>query len=63
MFHIQVSRAAEAFLLLTDDHEALGLDPAEPPAVDPELFEALVDLRALQRQGEEADAPPFHLPG
>ena len=57
MFHVEVSRASEAFLLLTDDREALvemlearpdredgalealGLDPAEPPVVEPELFE------------------------
>ena len=82
LFHVEVSRAAEAFLMLTDDREALvemlearpgreegalealGLDSAEPPAVDPELFEALAaDWRALQRQGEEAGALPFHLPG
>ncbi len=44
--------------------EALGLDPAEPPVVEPELFEALAaDWRALQRQGEEAGTPPFLLPG
>ena len=82
MFHVEVSRAAEAFLLLTDDREALvemlearpgreegalealGLDPAVPPVVEPELFEALAaDWRGLQRRGEEADTPPFHLPG
>ena len=83
MFHVAVSWAAKAFLLLTDDREALveilearpgreegvlealGLDPAKPPAVQPELFEALAlqDWRALQRQGEEAGAPPFQLPG
>ncbi len=44
--------------------EALGLDPAEPPVVEPELFEALAaDWRTLQRQGEETDTPPFLLPG
>ncbi len=44
--------------------EALGLDPAALPVVEPELFEALVtDWRALQRQGEEAGTPPFLLPG
>ena len=44
--------------------EALGLDPAEPPVVEPELFEALAaDWRALQRQGGEAGTPPFLLPG
>ena len=82
LFHVQVSRAAEAFLLLTDDREALvkmlearsgreegapeapGLDPTMPPAVEPELFKALAtDWRTLQRQGEEAGAPPYSLPG
>ena len=82
MFHVEVSRASESFLLLTDDREALvemlearpdredgalealGLDPAEPPVVEQELFEALAaDWRTLQRQGEETDTPPFLLPG
>ena len=82
MFHVEVSRAAEAFLLLTDDREALvemlearpdreegalealGLDPAEPPVVEPELFEALAaDWRALRGQAGETDAQPFSLPG
>ena len=82
LFHVEVSRASEAFLLLTDDREALiemletrpdredgalealGLDPAEPSVVEPELFEALVaDWRELQRRGEETDALPFLLPG
>ena len=44
--------------------EALGLDPAEPPVVEPELFEALAaDWRTLQRRGEETGTPPFLLPG
>ncbi len=82
MFHVEVSRASESFLLLTDDREALvemlearpdredgalealGLDPAALPVVEPELFEALAaDWRTLQRQGEETDTPPFLLPG
>ena len=82
MFHVEVSRAAEAFLLLTDDREALvemlearpgreegalealGLDPAEPPVVEPELFEVLAaDWRALRGQAGETDAQPFSLPG
>ena len=82
MFHVEVSRASEAFQLLTDDREALvemlearpdredgalealGLDPAEPPVVEPELFEAMVTgWRALRRRGEEAGTPPFLLPG
>ena len=82
MFHVEVSRAAEAFLLLTDDREALvemlearpdreegalealGLDPAEPPVVEPELFEALAaDWRALRGRAGETGAQPFSLPG
>ena len=82
MFHVEVSRAAEAFLLLTDDREALvemlearpgreegalealGLDPAEPPVVEPELFEALAaDWRALRERGEEEGTTPFFLSG
>ena len=83
MFHVEVSRASEAFLLLTDDREALvemleahrpdrddgalealGLDPAKPPVVEPELFETLVaDWRALQGPSEETGALPFFLPG
>ncbi len=44
--------------------EALGLDPAVMPVVEPELFEALAaDWRALQRRGEETGMPPFLLPG
>ena len=82
MFHVEVSRAAEAFLLLTDDREALvemlearpgreegalealGLDPAGPPVVEPELFEALVtDWRALRGQAGETGVLPSSLPG
>ena len=82
MFHVEVSRASEAFLLLTDDREALvemlearpdredgalealGLDPAALPVVEPELFEALAaDWRSLQRQAGETGGLPFLLPG
>ena len=83
MFHVEVSRASEAFLLLTDDREALvemlearrpdredgalealGLDPATPPVVEPELFETLVaDWRALQGPSDETGALPFFRPG
>ena len=82
LFHVEVSRASEAFLLLTDDRdaliellesrpdredgalEALGLDPAEPPVVDPELFAALAaDWRALRARGEEEGTAPFFLAG
>ena len=80
LFHVEVSRAAEAFVLLTDDREALiellegragredgalealGLDPAEIPVVDPEVFAALAaDWRTLQRAGGETG--PFLVPG
>ena len=82
MFHVEVSRASESFLLLTDDREALvemlearpdredgalealGLDPAALPVVEPELFEALAaDWRTLQRQAGETGGLPFLLPG
>ena len=82
LFHVELSRASDAFLLLTDDREALvellearegsedgalealGIDPAAIPAVDPEMFAALSgDWRALQRQAGEADTLPFFLPG
>ncbi|MYE60401.1 MAG: relaxase domain-containing protein [Alphaproteobacteria bacterium] len=82
LFHVELSRASESFLLLTDDREALvemleahpdreegalealGLDPAEPPAVEPELFEALVaDWRGLEEQAFDTDAAPASLPG
>ena len=59
LLHVELSRVSEAFLLLTDDREALverleahdgsedgalealGIDLAEPPVVDPEVFAAL----------------------
>ncbi|MYE00495.1 MAG: AAA family ATPase, partial [Alphaproteobacteria bacterium] len=82
LFHVELSRASESFLLLTDDREALvemleahpdreegalealGLDPAEPPVVEPELFEALVaDWRGLEEQAYDTDAAPASLPG
>ena len=44
--------------------EALGVDPAEIPAVDLEVFADLAeDWRALQRRAEETSALPFFLPG
>ncbi len=82
LFHVELSRVSEAFLLLTDDREALvelleardgsedgalealGMDPAEPPLVDPEVFAALAeDWRALLQEGEETNTVPFFLPG
>ena len=82
LFHVELSRASESFLLLTDDREALaemleahpdreegalealGLDPAAPPVVEPELFEALVaDWRGLEEQAFDTDAAPASLPG
>ena len=82
LFHVELSRVAEAFLLLTDDRkalvelleahdgsedgtlEALGIDLAEPPVVDPEEFAALAqDWRALLQEGEETNTIPFFLPG
>ena len=79
---MELSRVSEAFLLLTDDREALierlevhdgsgdgalealGMDPAEPPAVDPEVFAALAeDWRALLQEGEETNTVAFFLPG
>ena len=81
LFHVELSRASESFLLLTDDREALvemleahpdreegalealGLDPAEPPVVEPELFGALVaDWRELEEQAFDTDAAPASLP-
>ena len=69
LFHVELSRVSEAFLLLTDDREALvellegrdgsedgalealGMDPAETPVVDPEAFAALAeDWRAVLRE-------------
>ena len=44
--------------------EALGVDPAQIPAVDPELFADLTeDWRTLQRRAEETNTLPFSLPG
>ena len=44
--------------------EALGVDPAEPPAVDPDVLADLADdWRALRRRAEETDTLPFFLPG
>ena len=82
LFHVELSRVSEAFLLLTDDREALierleaqdwsedgalealGIDPSEPPVVDPEEFAALAaDWRALLQEGEETNTVPFFLPG
>ena len=82
LFHVELSRASEAFLLLTDDREALvellearegseegalealGIDPTEIPAVDPDAFADLAqDWRALQRRAGEANTLPFFLPG
>ncbi|MDE3260991.1 MAG: relaxase domain-containing protein [Acidobacteriota bacterium] len=82
LFHVELSRASDAFLLLTDDREALaellearegseegalealGVDPAATPAVDPEVFATLAqDWRALQRRAGEANTLPFFLPG
>ena len=82
LFHVALSRVSEAFLLLTDDREALvelleahdgsedgalealGMDPAEPPVVDPEAFAALAeDWRAILQEGEETNTGPFFLPG
>ena len=44
--------------------EALGVDPAQIPAVDLEVFAALSeDWKGLRRQAEETNAIPFFLPG
>ena len=82
LFHVELSRVSDKFLLLTDDREALiellearpgledgalealGVDPAEIPAVDLEVFAALAeDWKALRQQAEETDTIPFFLPG
>ena len=82
LFHVELSRVSESFLLLTDDREALvellegravmedgalealGVDPAEIPAVDLEVFAALAeDWKALRQQAEETATIPFFLPG
>ncbi len=82
LFHVELSRAADDFLLLTDDREALvallearpgidegalealGMDPASIPAVDPEVFAGLArDWRALRQEAGETKTIPFFLPG
>ena len=82
LFHVEISRVRDAFLLLTDDREALiekletgggdgdgalealGIDPAAAPAVDPDTFAALTrDWRALAARAGAADTLPFFLPG
>ena len=82
LFHVELSRASENFLLITDDREglvealegrpggddgaleALGIDPARPPVVDPETFAELAsDWRALLRRGEETGRDLHDLPG
>ena len=82
LFHVELSRVTDEFLLLTDDREALvallearegteegalealGMDPAAIPAVDPEVFAALTrDWRALKREAEETETVSFFLPG
>ena len=80
LFHVELSRVSDDFLLLTDDREALverleaavdvednalaalGIDPSEPPALDAELFEALVaDWQHLRE--EAAEMHPATRPG
>ena len=82
LFHVEISRVTDEFLLLTDDREALieliearmgsedgalealGVDPATIPVVDPEVFAALAaDWRAIERRAEETNTVPFFLPG
>ena len=82
LFHVEISRVTNEFLLLTDDREALielietraggeegalealGFDPANMSAVDPEPFTALAaDWRAIERRAGETDTVPFFLPG
>ena len=82
LFHVELSRVSDKFLLLTDDREALiellearpvmedgalealGVDPAEIPAVDLEVFADLAeDWKALRQQAEETETIPFFLPG
>ena len=44
--------------------EALGIDPAAIPTVDPEIFASLDrDWRALERRAAETDTVAFFLPG
>ncbi len=80
LFHVELSRASDDFLLLTDDREALverleaavdiednalaalGIDPGAPPALEAEVFEALVaDWQRLRE--EAADLHPATRPG
>ena len=82
LFHVEISRVTDEFLLLTDDREALieliearvggeegalealGFDPANVFAVDPEPFAALAeDWRAIERRAGETNTVPFFLPG
>ena len=82
LFHVEISRVTDEFLLLTDDREALielietraggeegalealGFDPADLSAVDPEPFAALAaDWRALRKRAGETNTVPFFLPG
>ena len=82
LFHVEISRVTDEFLLLTDDREALielietrvggeegalealGFDPANVFAVDPEPFAALAaDWRALRKRAGETNTVPFFLPG
>ena len=82
LFHVELSRVSDRFLLLTDDREALiellearpgfedgalealGVDPAEIPAVDLEVFAGLAeDWRALRQEAEETETIPFFLAG
>ena len=80
LFHVELSRVSDDFLLLTDDREALverleaavdvednalaalGIDPSEPPALEAEVFEALVaDWQRLRE--EAAELHPATRPG
>ncbi|MCY4590494.1 MAG: relaxase domain-containing protein [Alphaproteobacteria bacterium] len=82
LFHVELSRVTDSFLLLTDDREALiegleargpgedgalealGIDPAAEPAVDPAAFAALArDWRALTDRAEAAGTGAASLPG
>ena len=82
LFHVELSRVSEEFVLLTDDREtlverlesspggedgaleALGVDPAHEPAVDPDVLADLADdWRTLRRRAEETDTVPFFVSG
>ena len=82
LFHVELSRVTDSFLLLTDDREALieqleargpgedgalealGIDPAAEPAVDPAAFAALArDWRALTDRAEATGTGAASLPG